>query len=212
MAGVAISPTVARTPGRPIAHLPRVRRTTDRAQCQRCTPANRRFDGGCAGAIPSPGRELPLRASAPSLLERIKAWGATLLASATTVDEGLWLGQHGADAVIAQGIEAGGHRGHFLSGDLTGQSTTRDLVGARSHVIGLPVIAVGGISSRANDETLIEAGASAVQTGTAYLLCPEATTPVVHRVALQQAGRSADITNLFAGARRAAWRIGSCAS
>lgn len=136
---------------------------------------------------------------APSLLERIKAWGATVLASATTVDEGLWLERHGADVVIAQGIEAGGHRGHFLSGDLTGQSTTRDLVGALSHVIGLPVIAAGGIGSRADVETLLEAGASAVQAGTAYLLCPEATTTAVHRGALQQSGRSADITNLFSG-------------
>jgi nitronate monooxygenase len=135
----------------------------------------------------------------PHLLARIKAWGATVLASATTVDEGRWLEQHGADVVIAQGIEAGGHRGHFLSDDLTGQVTTRELVGALSQALGLPVIAAGGIGSRADVEALLAVGASGVQVGTAYLLCPEATTTPLHRKALQQPGRHAAITNVFSG-------------
>ena len=55
---------------------------------------------------------------APALLARVKSWGAFVLSSATTVREALWLEEHGADAIIAQGLEAGGHRGHFLSDDL----------------------------------------------------------------------------------------------
>jgi nitronate monooxygenase len=136
---------------------------------------------------------------APHLLARIKAWGATVLATATTRDEGLWLEKHGADVVVAQGIEAGGHRGHFLSEDLTSQATTAELVAVLSRAVSLPVIAAGGIGGRADVEALLELGATAVQAGTAYLLCPEATTTSVHRNALQDAGRTAAITNLFSG-------------
>ena len=136
---------------------------------------------------------------APALLDRIKAWGATVLASATTVEEGVWLERHGADIVIAQGIEAGGHRGHFLASDLTGQATTVELVAALSKTLRVPIVGAGGIGSRADGEALLEAGAAAIQAGTAYLLCPEATTSAVHRKALQEPGRPADITNLFSG-------------
>ena len=136
---------------------------------------------------------------APDLLARIKAWGATVLASATTVEEGLWLERNGADIVIAQGIEAGGHRGHFLSDDLARQSTTLALVAALSKTLRVPVIGAGGIGSRADVEALLDAGAAAVQAGTAYLLCPEATTTPVHRRALQESDRPAAITNLFSG-------------
>jgi nitronate monooxygenase len=135
----------------------------------------------------------------PNLLARIRSWGTTVLASATTVDEGLWLERHGADVVIAQGIEAGGHRAHFLSNDLTIQATTVELVRGLSKALRLPVIAAGGIGGRADVEALLGAGASGVQAGTAYLLCPEATTTPVHRRALQQFGRSAETTNLFSG-------------
>jgi nitronate monooxygenase len=136
---------------------------------------------------------------APALLARIKAWGATVLASATTLEEGRWLDRHGADVVIAQGIEAGGHRGHFLSDDLAGQSTTVELVTALSKSLGVPVVGAGGVGNRADVEQLLAAGAAGVQAGTAYLLCPEARTTPVQRRALQQPGRPADITNLFSG-------------
>lgn len=136
---------------------------------------------------------------APALLERIKTWGAIVLASATTVDEGLWLERHGANIVIAQGVEAGGHRGHFLSDDLTLQSTTAGLVAALSKLLTVPIVAAGGIGSRSDVEALLAAGAAAVQIGTAYLLCPEARTTPVHRAALQQPDRPGAITNLFSG-------------
>ncbi|MDR7099806.1 nitronate monooxygenase [Lysobacter niabensis] len=133
------------------------------------------------------------------LLARIKAWGAVVLASATTLAEGLWLQRHGVDAVIAQGIEAGGHRGHFLADDLIGQPSTLDLVTALCRNLTVPVIAAGGVGSRSDVLALLAAGAAAVQAGSAYLLCPEATTTAVHRAALQQSRRDTAITNLFSG-------------
>ncbi|MEO8671985.1 MAG: nitronate monooxygenase, partial [Tahibacter sp.] len=134
------------------------------------------------------------------LLQRIKRWGAMALASATTVAEGHWLARHGADAVIAQGIEAGGHRGHFLSMDLTLQPTTRELVRGLVDAIDVPVIAAGGIAHRDDVFALREAGASAVQVGTAYLRCAEATTSAVHRAALDDAqNHETALTNLFSG-------------
>jgi nitronate monooxygenase len=138
---------------------------------------------------------------APELLRCIKGWGARVLASATTVEEGRWLAQHGADVVIAQGIEAGGHRGNFLSDDLSLQPGTRELVSALKRAIDVPIVAAGGIGSQADVCAMLDAGASAVQAGTAYLLCPEATTSAVHRSALRDAGPSGATaaTNLFSG-------------
>jgi nitronate monooxygenase len=139
-----------------------------------------------------------------SLLDRIKAWGGVVIASATTVAEGLWLEQHGADIVIAQGIEAGGHRGHFLASELEDPPSTLSLVASLSGTLQVPVMAAGGVGDRADVEALMVAGAAAVQAGTAYagtayLLCPEARTSTVHRSALQEAGRDSAITNLFSG-------------
>jgi len=134
-----------------------------------------------------------------ALMTRIKGWGATVLSSATTAEEGRWLQRHGVDAVIAQGIEAGGHRGHFLSDDLAIQPGTRELVASLSKALTVPVIAAGGVGDRADVRALLAAGASAVQAGTAYLLCPEANTSAVHRAALQQPAREGALTNLFSG-------------
>jgi len=133
------------------------------------------------------------------LLTRIKAWGAVVLASATTLDEGRWLERRGVDAVIAQGIEAGGHRGHFLTNDVHGQATTSQLVAALCRNLSVPVIAAGGVGSRTDVQALLAAGAAAVQAGSAYLLCPEAKTSAVHRAALRQPGRDTAVTNLFTG-------------
>ena len=134
-----------------------------------------------------------------ALLARIKHWGATVMSSATTVEEGVWLQRHGVDAVIAQGIEAGGHRGHFLSDELSLQPATLPLVASLSKALTVPVIAAGGIGDRHDVRAMLDAGASAMQAGTAYLLCPEATTSPVHRAALQQPARDAAMTNLFSG-------------
>lgn len=134
------------------------------------------------------------------LLARVRKWGAKVVSSATTVEEALWLEAHGADAIIAQGLEAGGHRGHFLNHDLSVQSGTFALLPRIVHAVKLPVIAAGGIVDARGVAAALALGAAGVQVGTAYLLCPEATTSAVHRAALKSsaAGHTA-LTNLFTG-------------
>ena len=134
------------------------------------------------------------------LLARVKSWGSKVLASATTVDEARWLQAHGADAVIAQGLEAGGHRGHFLSDDMTAQMGTFALLPQIVQAVDVPVIAAGGIADAAGVAAALALGAVAAQVGTAYLLCPEVTTSAVHRAALQSdAARHTALTRLFTG-------------
>lgn len=137
---------------------------------------------------------------APELLARVKASGAKVLSSATTLDEALWLQQQGVDAVIAQGLEAGGHRGMFLTNDLTTQSGTFALLPRLVRALEVPVIAAGGIADAAGVAAARALGAAGVQVGTAYLLCPEAQTGALHRAALQScaAGHTA-LTNVFTG-------------
>ena len=108
------------------------------------------------------------------LLDRVRQWRPTILSSATTVDEARWLEAHGADAIIAQGVEAGGHRGMFLSDDLTTQVGTFALVPQIVRAVRVPVIAAGGIADAGGVAAALALGAAAVQVGTAYLLCPEA--------------------------------------
>jgi nitronate monooxygenase len=119
-----------------------------------------------------------------ALVARIKRWGGVVLSSATTVDEGLWLQQHGADAVIAQGLEAGGHRGHFLSDDLSRQMGTLALLPRLVAALEVPVVAAGGVADAAGVRAAMALGAAGVQVGTAFLCCTEATTSAVHRRAL----------------------------
>jgi nitronate monooxygenase len=135
-----------------------------------------------------------------ALMKRVKGWGSTILSSATTVDEGRYLEAHGVDAVIAQGYEAGGHRGMFLTDDLNTQVGTFALVQQLVRALKVPVIAAGGISDAIGVRAAIALGAAGVQVGTAYLLCPEATTNPVHRAALKsEAAANTAITNLFTG-------------
>ncbi len=134
------------------------------------------------------------------LLTRVRSWGSKILSSATTVEEARWLEARGADAIIAQGLEAGGHRGHFLSEDLTGQLGTLALVPQIADAVKIPVIASGGIADSRGVSATLALGAAGVQVGTAYLLCPEATTSAVHRVALKSdAAAVTALTNLFSG-------------
>jgi nitronate monooxygenase len=134
------------------------------------------------------------------LLARVRTWGAKILSSATTVDEALWLEAHGVDAIIAQGLEAGGHRGIFLSDDLSTQVGTFALLPQIVQAVKLPVIAAGGIADARGVAAAMALGAAGVQIGTAYLLCPEATTSPVHRAALKSdAARHTALTNIFTG-------------
>ncbi len=134
------------------------------------------------------------------LLARVRGWGARILSSATTVDEARWLEAHGVDAIIAQGLEAGGHRGIFLSEDLNTQIGTFALVPQIVQAVKIPVIAAGGISDAKGVAVAMALGATGVQIGTAYMLCPEATTTRLHRAALKSdAARVTALTNLFTG-------------
>ena len=137
---------------------------------------------------------------APALVARVRSWGSRILASATTVDEARWLEARGVDAIIAQGLEAGGHRGIFLSDDLTTQVGTLSLVPQVVRAVKVPVIAAGGIADAQGVAAAMALGAAGVQVGTAYLLCPEATTSAPHRAALaSEAARHTALTNLFTG-------------
>lgn len=134
------------------------------------------------------------------LIARVKGMGSIILASATTIDEALWLEAHGADAIVAQGLEAGGHRGMFLSSDLTTQLGLFALVPQIARSVKLPVIAAGGIADAQTVSAALALGATAVQVGTAYLLCPEATTSTVHRAALKSGkARYTAVSNVFSG-------------
>lgn len=137
---------------------------------------------------------------APALLARVKRWGAKVFSSATTVAEARWLEAHGADAVIAQGLEAGGHRGHFLDDDLSLQCGTFALLPQVVDAVRIPVIAAGGIADARGVRAALALGATAVQVGTAFLCCPEADTRTPHRAALMgdEAAHTA-LTNVFSG-------------
>ena len=137
---------------------------------------------------------------APDLLQRARASGAKILGCATTVREALWLEAQGVDGIIAQGLEAGGHRGLFLDFDLSSQLGTFALLPQVVQAVGLPVIAAGGIADARGVAAARTLGAAGVQVGSAYLLCPEASTSAVHRAALQSpAAQHTALTTLFSG-------------
>lgn len=134
------------------------------------------------------------------LMQQVRSMGSKIIASATTVDEALWLQERGVDAIIAQGLEAGGHRGIFLTDDLTTQVGTFALVRQVAQAVKVPVIAAGGIADAEGVAAAMALGAAGVQVGTAYLLCPESTISAIHRAALASpAARHTALTNLFTG-------------
>lgn len=135
-----------------------------------------------------------------ALLDRVKATGAIVIASATTVAEGRWLQDRGCDAVIAQGYEAGGHRGNFLTDDMATQPGTMSLVPQLVDALKVPVIATGGIVDGRGMAAALCLGASAVQLGTAFLLSEEATSVPAHRNALRTArDDNTAVTNVLTG-------------
>ncbi len=135
-----------------------------------------------------------------ALLERVKRIGAKIYSSATSVDEARWLDARGIDAVVAQGAEAGGHRGMFLTDDVDAQPGLFALLPQVVDAVKVPVIAAGGIGDGRGIAAAFVLGARAAQIGTAYLLTPQATTSAVHRAALAHArDDSSRITNIFTG-------------
>jgi len=134
------------------------------------------------------------------LLERVKRAGARVISSATTAAEAHWLEKRGVDAIVAQGVEAGGHRGMFLETAIAGQVGTLALVPQVVDAVRVPVIAAGGIGDARGIAAAFALGASAVQIGTAYLLCPETTISPLYRAALKKAeGHDTALTNVFTG-------------
>ena len=137
---------------------------------------------------------------APALLKRVKAAGAIVMASATIVKEAIWLEENGADIIIAQGAEAGGHRGMFLTGNIAEQPGTFALVPQVVDAVKVPVVAAGGIADGRGIAAAFALGASAVQIGTAYLRCPESKVIAPARAALAQAtDETTVITNVMTG-------------
>ena len=135
-----------------------------------------------------------------SLLARVKQTGAKIYSSATTVSEARWLEDHGVDAIIAQGAEAGGHRGMFLTEDIGGQPGLFALLPQVVDAVRVPVIAAGGIADGRGIAAAFTLGAAAVQIGTAYLSTPQSTISAIHRKALLAArDDSTFLTNLFTG-------------
>lgn len=136
----------------------------------------------------------------PELLQTVRDAGSKIISSATTVAEALWLEQQGVDAIIAQGLEAGGHRGMFLSDDINTQLGTFALLPQIIAAVNLPVIAAGGIADAAGVKAAMALGAAGVQVGTSYLLCPEARTSEIHRAALKsEDAKITALTNVFSG-------------
>jgi nitronate monooxygenase len=135
-----------------------------------------------------------------SLLDRVKGANAKIYSSATTVAEARWLEDRGVDAIIAQGAEAGGHRGMFLTEDIDGQPGLFALLPQIVDAVRVPVIAAGGVADGRGIAAAFALGASAVQIGTAYLSTPQSTISPIHREALRRAkDESTRLTNLFTG-------------
>ena len=135
-----------------------------------------------------------------NLVTRVRRTGAKIISSATSVDEARWLEDQGCDAIVAQGYEAGGHRGMFLTQDDSTQVGTMALVPQVVDAVKVPVIAAGGIADARGIVAALALGAVAVQIGTAYLPCPEAQISPIYRKALKDAkDNETAITNVFTG-------------
>lgn len=135
----------------------------------------------------------------PELLQRVRYCGCKILSSATTVAEARWLEQQGVDGIIAQGLEAGGHRGFFLNSDLNTQMGMVALLPQIIAATDLPVIAAGGIADRTGIQAALAMGAAGVQLGTVFLLCDESRISDIHRQALQNLESPTALTNIFSG-------------
>ncbi len=138
-----------------------------------------------------PGREA---------MASLKSHGIATLGTATTVEEARRLAEAGTDAIVAQGAEAGAHRGTFAGPFEAAMVPTLDLVRAIVGVVSLPVIASGGLMNGSDIAAAMALGASAAQLGTAFLTCPESGAPEAHKRAILAArGDTTLITRAFSG-------------
>ncbi|MEO9495340.1 MAG: nitronate monooxygenase, partial [Vibrio splendidus] len=136
----------------------------------------------------------------PKFVECIRATGAKIIVTATTLKEAIFLQDNGCDAVIAQGQEAGGHQGVFLPAEAKNRSTTLELVSQISEAVTIPVIAAGGVADQVGIRTMMTAGASGVQIGTRFLKSHESKITSLHRSILEENhDRETAVTNVFTG-------------
>jgi nitronate monooxygenase len=133
-------------------------------------------------------------------VDALRAVGTTIVGTATTREEGVALEKSGVDAIIAQGEEAGGHRGTFARSFEESMVPTLELVRQIKGAVRAPVIASGGIMDGAGIRAALEAGAEAVQMGTAFIPCPESGAPdVFKRAVLTAEGDPTRVTRAFSG-------------
>jgi nitronate monooxygenase len=166
-------------------------------------PSRRPFDAAMCAAVEEIRPELvSFHFGLPdeALLARVRASGARILGNATSVAEARWLAARGADAIIAQGWEAGGHAGAFLGGDPAERIGLFALVPQIADAVAMPVIAAGGIGNARGIAAALILGAAAVQLGTAYLHCPESPIGAAHREGLAgEAAAHTAFTNVYSG-------------
>jgi len=133
-------------------------------------------------------------------ISRLRSRGIVTLGTATTVDEARCLEEAGVDAVVAQGAEAGAHRGTFLDSFEASMVPTLDLVRATASALSMPVIATGGLMDRDDVIAALDAGASAASLGTAFLACPESGASEAHKRAIVAAKEDTTVvTRAFSG-------------
>ena len=137
---------------------------------------------------------------APAVIERLHERDIAVWVTVTEVNEALLAARSGADALIVQGVEAGGHRGSFEDADGCGEIGLLPLLRLVARAGELPLIASGGIADGAAVAAVLAAGARAAQIGTAFMRCPEAATSDPHRDALTGASPTA-LTRAFSGRR-----------
>jgi nitronate monooxygenase len=136
----------------------------------------------------------------PNMMHRLRETGMLAFGTATTVEEAQLLEKAGVTAVVAQGAEAGAHRGTFLGSFESSMFPTLDLVRAIRSAVSVPVIASGGLMDGCDIARAFAVGASAAQLGTAFLPCPEAGTPEAYRQAILTARTDTTvITRAFSG-------------
>lgn len=134
------------------------------------------------------------------VIESLHEAGSSVLVTVTTPQEASLAADAGADGLVAQGVEAGAHRGGFTDIDGVGEYGVLALLRLVSRVTALPVVATGGIPDGPGIAAVLAGGAVAAQLGTAFLGCPEAGTSEPHRAALRQPGTTA-LTRAFTGRR-----------
>ena len=142
-----------------------------------------------------------LGAPPPGAVARLRAERVAVWATVTSTAEARVAEEAGVDALIAQGVEAGAHRGSFADEDATDEGLTLlVLLQLLRRSTALPLVAAGGIATGEGVAAVLAAGARAAQVGTAFLRCPEAGTSAPHREALR-AGRPTTLTRAFTGRR-----------